>query len=221
MLGSLALIATRAQDNSTAIPLLSRLMPNAGNTGKLCAAETLMRSVLGLFSGKTLRLLVDSWYMRGSFIKAMCDKGIDVIGQVRSDTRLYDMPAKRKAGQRGRPAIYGERMTSERVTRLRATTATLMLYGKERCVRYRHKVLLARFLQGQCVHAVWCEFFDEKTGWRKPRLLLSTNTELTAEEIICAYEKRWSIETAFHDLKQSWGMKEAWQQTRQTLNRWV
>ena len=52
-------------------------------------------------------------------------------------------------------------------------------------------------------------------------MLLSTNVELNAEDVIKAYAKRWSIESAFHELKNTWGVKEAWQQTRNTLNRWV
>ncbi|WP_305802547.1 hypothetical protein, partial [Thiolapillus sp.] len=36
-----------------------------------------------------------------------------------------------------------------------------------------------------------------------------------------AYGERWSIESMFNQLKLSWGLKEAWQQTRQTLHRWV
>ncbi|MBK8188061.1 MAG: transposase [Cellvibrio sp.] len=68
-------------------------MPTAGNTGKLRAAQTLIRSVSSLYSGKTVRLLMDSWYMRGDLILAMLAQEIDVIGQVRHDTRLYDMPA--------------------------------------------------------------------------------------------------------------------------------
>ncbi|WP_419597007.1 hypothetical protein, partial [Thiolapillus sp.] len=39
--------------------------------------------------------------------------------------------------------------------------------------------------------------------------------------IIEAYGERWSIESMFNQLKLSWGLKEAWQQTRQTLHRWV
>ena len=35
------------------------------------------------------------------------------------------------------------------------------------------------------------------------------------------YGLRWSIESMFNQLKLAWGMKEAWQQTRQTLLRWV
>ncbi len=44
---------------------------------------------------------------------------------------------------------------------------------------------------------------------------------LTPEQIIEAYGERWSIESMFNQLKLSWGLKEAWQQTRQTLHRWV
>jgi hypothetical protein len=219
---TLAQIARRAQGNTTAIPLLSRLMPSAGNTGKLRAAQTLIRSVSGLLSGKTVRLLVDSWYMRGDFILAMRAKKIEVIGQVRHDTRLYDAPVVRRHKQRGRPAIYGNKMTAERVARLTVTDTVLPLYGKQQRLRYRHKVVLARFIKGTPVHAVWCELYDEKKkSWNKPRLLLSTNTALSAEAIIEDYAKRWSIESAFNELKNAWGMKEAWQQTRRTLNRWV
>lgn len=219
---TLAQIATRTQGKNIAIPLLSRLMPTAGNTGKLRAAQTLIRSVSRLYHGKTVRLLVDSWYMRGEFILAMLSKKIDVIGQVRYDTRLYDMPAVRQKQQRGRPAKYGSKMTRERVTRLTVTETVLPLYGKRQRLRYRHKIVLARFIDGTRVHAIWCEFYDEKKEvWNKARLLLSTNTELTAEEIIKAYAKRWSIESAFHELKNAWGVKEAWQQTRNALNRWV
>ncbi len=219
---TLAQIATRAKGNNIAIPLLSRLMPTAGNTGKLRAAQTLIRSVASEYRGKTVRLLVDSWYMRGEFILAMLSKEIDVIGQVRYDTRLYDIPTPRAQKQRGRPAKYGDKMTAARVNRLQATEVILPLYGKQQRLRYRHKILLARFIDGTKVRAIWCEFYNEKTdSWNKPRLLLSTNTDLSAEDVIKTYAKRWSIESAFHELKNAWGIKEAWQQTRKTLNRWV
>jgi len=52
-------------------------------------------------------------------------------------------------------------------------------------------------------------------------LLLSTDTALSAEQVIASYGLRWSIESMFNQLKLSWGLKEAWQQTRQALHRWV
>jgi hypothetical protein len=68
--------------------------------------------------------------------------------------------------------------------------------------------VLARFIKGAKVDAVWCEFYDERNEkWNRTRLLLSTNSELSAEEIIVAYAKRWSIESTFHELKNAWGSK--------------
>jgi hypothetical protein len=100
---SLAMIVRRADKAPVALPLLSRLIPGAGNTGKLVAANTVIRSVYRLFQGPKVRVLVDSWYMRRVFIESMQRRGFDVIGQVRIDTRLYDKPAPRREGQRGRP----------------------------------------------------------------------------------------------------------------------
>ncbi len=88
-------------------------------------------------------------------------------------------------------------------------------------MRYRSKVLMAHFLGGRLVRVVWCEFKSESSHWKKAHLLLSTDAKLTPEQIIEAYGERWSIESMFNQLKRSWGLKEAWQQTRQTLHRWV
>ncbi len=57
--------------------------------------------------------------------------------------------------------------------------------------------------------------------WKKVSLLLSTDIRLSPQEVIESYRKRWSIESMFNQLKLSWGLKEVWQQTRQTLHRWV
>lgn len=219
---SLAMVFKRGVKQFTAIPLLSRLSPSAGNSGKLRAAEVLLRAIYKRFLGKRVRLLMDSWYMRRSLIEAVQQYDFDVIGQVRIDTRLCDIPSPRKPGQRGRNRKYGDAYTKKRIAHLKRTEATLYLHGREQTVRYRSKVLMARFLKGQLVRAVWCEYWDEKKKiWKQARLLLSTDTELSAEEVIESYSRRWTIETMFHELKQSWGMKEAWQQTRQVLSRWV
>lgn len=204
-----------------ALPLLSRLVPAAGNTGKLVAANTLIRAVYGLLGETRLRVLADCWYMRRPFIEATLSRGFHVIGQVRIDTRLYDEPPTRKPNQRGRPRKYGEKYTPERIARLQRTETTLWLHGREQAVRYCSQVVLARFLGGLRVRVVWCEYRDTKGHWKKPRLLLSTDPELTPAQVIEIYGQRWSIESMFHQLKQAWGLKEGWQQSRQTLHRWV
>ena len=218
---SLAAVWKRTAMETTAIPLLMRLIPSASNTGKLVAAKVMMRAVFKLFQHKTVRMLVDCWYMRRIFINDMNAKGIEVIGQARIDTRLYDEPESRKPGQRGAPRKYGQQLTPKRIAHFKKTEAAVMLYGKEQTVRFRTRIAKARFLKGQLVRAVWCELQIGKGDWTTARLLLSTDTTMTALEVIEAYGLRWSIESMFNQLKNLWGVKEMWQQTRQTLHRWV
>lgn len=214
---ALAAIVKRARYN-TALPLLFRLTPQTGNTSKLLVARTLIRALRQPLKDKAVTILVDSWYMRCSLIKPIQAYEMTVIGQVRIDTALYKRPKQRKGP--GRPRQYGTRYTKDEIKRLHLQTTTLMLYGREQQVNYRTAVAKAKFLKGQLIRFVWCEFEDSK-GKKKPRLLLSTDTQLTGLEIIQAYEKRWAIEPMFNQMKNAWGMKEAWQQTRQVLHRWV
>jgi hypothetical protein len=143
-----------------------------------------------------------------------------VIGQARCDTALFLSPPPSTG--RGRPRKYGPRLTQESILALPATTLTLFLYGKEQTVRLRSVVAVARFLKATPVRAVWCEFFDpEKNTWSKSRLLLATESHLTAETVARLYARRWGIEPLFHNLKRWWGVANLWQQSRRTLELWM
>lgn len=218
---SLGMIVSRQDTSPVALPMLSRLIPSASNTGKLIAANTLIRSVCGLLKDLPVRVLVDSWYMRRAFIESMRARGFHVIGQARIDTRLYEEPKPKNRGERGRPKKYGDKYTRKRIAHFKKTEVTLKLYGKDQTLRYRTRIAKARFLDGAQVRAVWCEFQSDRGEWKSTCLLLSTDVALTAEQVIKSYGLRWSIESMFNQLKLAWGLKEAWQQTRQTLHRWV
>jgi hypothetical protein len=80
------------------------LIPAASNTGKLIAADTLIRAVHKLFSEcKKVRVLVHSCYVRKILIESMLSRGFHALGQARIDTRLYDEPPVQKKPTRGRP----------------------------------------------------------------------------------------------------------------------
>ena len=67
-------------------------MPSTGNTSKLIAANTLVRAIQCFLQGLKVYVLMDSWYMRRRVISANTRLGFSVIGQVRIDARLYDLP---------------------------------------------------------------------------------------------------------------------------------
>jgi hypothetical protein len=202
-----------------AIPLLFRMMRVNGNTSKLDAAKTLIRAVQPVFVNENVCLLLDSWYMRGKLILYALTNGIHVIGQVRKDTALYDIP--KRTGKRGRPRKYGDKYTPERIAFLPEKRERHFIYGKRQWVHYKSVIAKARFLKGKRVRAVWVCFEDDDGALTKEHLILATNTTLTPWEVISAYAKRWSIETMFAQIKNNWGWKEAWQQSRQVLHRWT
>lgn len=215
---SMALSITKGKKHS-AVPLLSRLMRTDGNTGKLDAAKTLLRSVARVFADKQVFTLVDSWYMKWPYLRYVLTLGFDAIGQVRRDTALYSLPVI--TGKRGRPAKYGDKYTPDAVAALPEVRHWVFLYGKWQWVRYRTAVCLAKFLHGHQVRAVWMQFEDDAGKLSKQRLLLATRSELRAEEIFKYYARRWSIEDLFNQMKNGWGWREAWQQSRQVLHRWT
>ena len=90
-------------------------------------------------------------------------------------------------------------------------------------MRYRTCWVAARFLKGRVVRAVWVQLErpDRRGGTSEERLLLCTDPDLAATEVITSYAKRWSIEPLFAAMKHGWGLKDAWQQSRQVLMRWV
>lgn len=204
---------------SLGVPILSRLARQGGNSGKLVAAKTLIRMIAPLFKGFQTILLMDSWYMRCSLILYALDHGIQVIGQVRRDTALFHLPER--TGKRGRPRKYGSRVSTDWINSLPEVSMECSIYGKTQMVSYRSAVVLARFLDGRAVRIVWSQLATEDGSRTKPSMILSTDTELSPARIILSYGRRWSVEDLFNQLKNRWGWKETWQQTRQVLHRWV
>ena len=214
-----AVIPGQSIGKSWAVPLLSRLVRKGGNHGKLVTARVLLRVVRGIFGAP--RLLLDAWYMRAPVINYALAEGMAVIGQARRDLALYAPPEPRPAGKRGRPAKYGTKITEAVVNTLQETRSFMFIYGKGQGVRYRSAIVLAKFLGGRKVRAVWVRMEDEQGVPKAWRLLISTDISLSATEIISGYALRWAIEPMFNTWKNSLGIKEVWQQRRQTLHRWV
>ena len=202
-----------------AVPLLSRLMRNGSNHSKLDAAKLLLKVISPVFAdNKRSFTLVDSWYMKWPYLSHALGLGFNTIGQVRRDTALHDMPQPQNG--RGRPRKYGEKFTAELVATLPEHRRKVYLYSTWQWVRYRSAICLAKFMKGRQVRVVWLQFEGEDGTLSKQRLLLSTDCNLSPEEIFTYYARRWSIEDLFNQMKNRWGWREAWQQSRQVLHRW-
>jgi len=204
-----------------AVPLMLRLVRRGTNRGKLKSARVLLR-LLGQRLGQ-VRVLLDAWFMRGWLITRTLADGHTVIGCVRRDLALYKVPRPPRQRRRGRTRKYGARLTPDKVEALPAQRSAGILYGKLAVVRWRSCRVAARFLKGRVVRAVWVELErpEQPDRPRQQRLLICTDPNLPALDVITAYAKRWAVEPLFKDMKHGWGLKEAWQRSRQGLMRWV
>ena len=161
--------------------------------------------------------------MRAWLIHRALAAGHTVIGCVRRDLALFEVPKPPRKRRQGRPLKYGARLTPERVAALPEHRSAEILYGKLEVARYRTCLVAARFLRGRVVRAVWVELErpDRRDKPRQQRLLICTDPALSAPLVISGYAKRWAVESLFRNLKHGFGLKDAWQQSRQALMRWV
>ncbi len=204
---TLALVVRVRLGSALTVPIRSWLLEESGQRGKLWVARQLMDSIRGHVKG--VRLLIDAWFMRRSLILPLLEQQVRIIGQVRRDTALF-LPPQPEPKRRGRKRKYGQRVDAAMLETLPIQEMELMLYGKVQPVRVRSVFAVARFLKGLPVRAVWCEMFLPDHTWSRPRLILATETDLSAQQIVEIYAERWGIEPLFHNLKRWWGVANLW-----------
>jgi hypothetical protein len=165
---------------------------------KLTLAAQLVTE-LGLGPGQVLGVVADGAYAREPFVQAVWGAGRHVVSRLRRDTVFYDLPPAPKKRRRGAPRKYGRKHRArEWATSLQRWQAvTLPLYGKEAHLRLKSRVVIQRTLK------VRIRLVAVQWGERPLVFLFSTDTQLTAVEIVRLYCARFSIETGFKDAKQS------------------
>ena len=215
---TLALVVRVRMGSALTVPIRSWLVEESGQRGKLWVARQLIESAR--MHVKDARLLIDSWFMRRSLILPLLEQQVRIIGQVRRDTALFLVPEP-EPKRRGRKRKYGLRIDAAMLATLPMTEMELTVYGKAQPVRIRSTIAVARFLKGLPVRAVWCEMRQADNTWSRPRLILATETNLSARSVVEIYAERWGIESLFHNLKRWWGVTNLWQQSKPALELWM
>jgi hypothetical protein len=155
-------------------------------------------------AGKTLWIVVDGGYVKAPFLKRALRAGVTVIGRLRKDAALRDLPRKLPRGRRrgpGRPPTYGRNKISlakRAAHRHGWQAAKCTVYGK--AVTKLYKTFLATYQPtGGVIRVV---IVEEDHDWFP---FFSTDPNATAVEIIEAFADRATIEQDFHDVKEVWG----------------
>lgn len=184
---------------------------------KLVLAAELVEWASGLLqqAGKTLQVVVDGGYTKRPFLRPVLKAEVVVIGRLRKDAALRDLPRPVKKGRRrgpGRPPMYGKHPISlaKRAGQKRGWQAVAcVLYGQE--TTKTCKTFLATYPPaGGRIRVV---LVKEPTGWLA---FFSTDVNMTVREILETFADRATIEQDFHDIKEVWGASQ-----QQVRNIWT
>lgn len=164
-------------------------------------------------AGKTVWVVIDGGYTKAPFLKRVLRiKDLVVVGRLRKDAALRDVPPKRKRRGRGRPRQYGMNKISlaKRAGQTRGwSEMECTVYGKKSTKLY--KTFLATYKPaGGVIRVV---LVKEEHGWYA---FYCTDEGASAQEIVEAFADRATIEQDFHDVKEVWGSGQ--QQVRNIWN---
>jgi hypothetical protein len=156
-------------------------------------------------------LVGDAAYLNAAVLKGR-PANLRVIGPLRWDAALFGLPPTRRPGQRGPSRKKGDRLPTPRqmiedTEHYPATEVDMAFLTQTR----RLRVQVVRDLlwySGAGSEPVTLVLVRDVTGSWRDAALLATSADVSAEFVIGGYCRRWSLEVAFFDSKQSLGLHE-------------
>lgn len=173
---------------------------------KLQLAARLVEWIVPLLkaAGKTVWVVVDGGYTKRPFLQRALKTGATVVGRLRKDAALRDLPPPLKPRARrgrGRPRKYGPHKISfaKRAGQKRGwSTVACLVYGKPSAKTV--KTFLATYAPaGGVIRVV---LVKETQG---SYAFFCTDPNASVQEILEAFADRATIEQDFHDVKEVWG----------------
>jgi len=192
--GALSVLA-RAGSRLFAVPM--RLAIQDGLKASPSQKDTLITRMHQLVTS-TARVagtvLADCQYVCRPIIEALRQADFHLIGKVRLNTVAYEVAPEKKKRKRGRPRKYGKKIVLRELFARKKLFRRVQveLYGKKQEVLL-HEVVL--YWQARRV-----KFVLTIDARGRKAIFLSTNLELSAEEVVEAYGWRFKIEVSFRAL---------------------
>jgi len=130
-------------------------------------------------------LLVDSWYSKPAFIKEMNDLGLCVISRIANNNKIWNFTSKEKT----LGAIYEK---SKSIVHIKEGK-----YGKK--IHFAYFSVVAEHKNAGKLKIVFIKTSENLIP------IVSTDLEMSDEEIIEIYKRRWDIEQGYKELREHFG----------------
>ena len=152
----------------------------------------------------TAYFLCDSWYASNKLMDAFAQKGFQTIGAMRTNRIIYPNQVKQQAKQFA-PGICKN-----------DPNVSLVTVGKRSYYVYRYQGKMNGYKDAVVLLSSPEKSFREAKALR---VFISTHTELTAQEILNIYAKRWNIEVLFRNCKQKLAFDKCQLRKKQGITR--
>jgi hypothetical protein len=207
-------------DRPVALPVLTRLW-RKGGPAKTVLARELVEVIAAHTRGRTMHVVADGAYLCTELRRLPTH--VTLTGPLRSNASLWhihpDLGHPPRLRRRGRPRTYAARIgtPADLAATTPSTPVTVTRYGRTTTVTVHHQQCLWRGVFGARPVRV---LVITEPG--KPDLaLVTTDLATPVAAIVERYARRWSIEVAFEDAKQTTGVGEARNRTRSAVERTV
>jgi len=165
---------------------------------------------------RRFHVIADSAY-GGQSVLCFLPTNCDLTSRLVKDARLYAALPEHKPGTNGRPRKRGQRLsTPQQMLAGRCRRVTLEIYGRREQARLADQVARVHAAPDRELRVVAAEAVK---GGRGQEAFYSTCSDATAEQVICWYAMRWSIEVTNHDSKQCLGFEQPPGWTRRSVER--
>ncbi len=130
-------------------------------------------------------LLIDSWYSKPIFLQEMNDLGLKVISRMANNNKIWNFMEKEKTLD----AIYNKYK--------KLKTSKIGQYGKK--IKYTYFSVIVEHKKAGKVKIVFIKTKENLIP------IVSTDLEITDDEIIEIYKRRWDIEQGYKELREHFG----------------
>lgn len=201
-------------DRSFCLPVLWRAYRKKGTPGHRTRTELaaeLSHRIASWLPSRECWLVGDAAYLNATVLKDR-PKNLRMIGPLRWDAAVYDLPPTAVGKRKGRTRKKGDRLPTPR----EMIEDTTEYPGKVQKVQFgttvrRLRVQVIRdvlWYTGAKTEPVSLVLVRDVAGQWRDEALLATSSEVSAEFVIAGYCRRWSVEVAFFESKQLLGLHD-------------
>ena len=157
-------------------------------------------------------VVADAFFSKKPFVDILDENGLQLISRFRDDVRLSYLIKSVKTGKKGRPKTIGKKVNLEQIdenyfTKEKSADDNTRIYSASvRAVALKRNV------------KVVVVFYQTKKNTKAYNVYFSTNTELTALDILDCYQSRFQIEFLYRDAKQNTGLNNCQARDENKLN---